>query len=183
MKLLLIESTPGNASELNQRLSAEGHEVVHCADDKGGHCRGAEYHSDCPLEGHVDLAILTREPGTPHSLSEMGSVCANRYRVPLVVVDPTQADDELPSVTVARAVANRVLETAYATAVRRELSHLPTVVEVCRRVDSVRVNVQLPVSQNNPAAISAAADRARFAVRKHDPFVQSIDVAVSCHPD
>ena len=32
MKLLLIESTPGNANEINASLLADGHEVVTCAD-------------------------------------------------------------------------------------------------------------------------------------------------------
>ena len=32
MKLLLIESTPGNANEINASLLADGHEVV-CADN------------------------------------------------------------------------------------------------------------------------------------------------------
>jgi hypothetical protein len=116
-------------------------------------------------------------------LAEMGSVCASRHRVPLVVVDPTKTEDELPSVTVAGAIANRAIESAYAAAVRRELSHLPTVVDVRRLANSVQVNVQLPASENTPAAVSAAADRARFAIRDHDPFVQRIDVSVVCQPD
>ena len=36
MKLLLIESTPGNAEEIGADLIAEGHEVVTCADEPGG---------------------------------------------------------------------------------------------------------------------------------------------------
>ena len=183
MRLLLIESTPGNASELSEQLLAEGHDIVQCTDDEGGPCRGAEHHAQCPLEQHVDLAILARHPESAHTLAEMGSVCANRHRVPLVVIDPTQTEDELPSVTVAGAIANRVVESAYAAAVRRELSNLPTIVEVRRLEDTVRVNVQLPASQNSPAALSAAADRARFAVRTHDPFVAHIDVSVVCYPD
>ncbi len=183
MRLLLIESSPNQASDLSKQLAAEGHEVVSCADAQGGPCRGTVQHTECPLEKSVDLAILAREPESPHTLAEMGSVCATRHRVPLVVVDPTQLDDELPNVTVAGAVANRVVEAAYAAAVRKELSHLPTVVEVRRRADNVRVHVQLPDSQDTPAARSSAADRARFAVRTHDPFVQSIDVSVVCYPD
>ncbi|MCE9623152.1 MAG: hypothetical protein K8R99_12480 [Actinomycetia bacterium] len=183
MKVLLIESKPSQASELNKQLAAEGHEVVHCSDDHGGPCRGVDHHAACPLEQSVDLAILTREPESPHTLAEMGSICASRHRVPLVVVDPTQIDDELPNATVAAAIANRSVESAYAAAVRRELSHLPTVVEVQRLADSVRVHLQLPASENTAAARSAAADRARFAVRAHDPFVQQIDVSVACYPD
>lgn len=183
MRLLLIESTPGNAIALSKQLSADGHDVVHCSDDKGSPCRGAEHHAQCPLERHVDLAILARQPESAHTLAEMGSVCANRHRVPLVVIDPMQAESELPSVEVAGAIANRAVESAYEAAVRRELSHLPTVIEVRRLADTVRVNVQLPASQNSPATLSAAADRARFAIRTHNPFVSHIDVSVVCYPD
>ena len=183
MKVLLIESSPSSGDEVRKQLGAEGHEVVHCTGEHGGPCRGAENHAECPLEQSVDLAILTRQPESPHTLAEMGSICAERHRVPLVVVDPTQLADKLPNVSVASAVAKRVVEAAYAAAVRRELSHLPTVVDVRRLADNVVVCVQLPASQNTPAARSAAADRARFAVRTHDPFVQSIDVSVVCYPD
>ncbi|MBI4883822.1 MAG: hypothetical protein HY826_07180 [Actinobacteria bacterium] len=183
MKLLLIESTPGNASELSAQLTADGHHVLQCADDSGGPCRGTTQHTDCPLEEHIDLAILTREHGAQHTLAEMGAVCATRHRVPSVVIDPTQIQDEMPSVTVAKAVAERAVEAGYAAAVREELAMLPAVVEVRRLPDHVQVHVQLPASQNSPAAISAAADRARAAVRAHDPFVQRIDVAIGCYPD
>ena len=177
--MLLIESSPSQASGLREQLAAEGHEVVHCSDDRGGPCRGAEHHADCPLEQSVDLAILTREPEAPQTLAEMGSICASRHRVPLVVVDPTQLRDELPNVTVAAANARRAVDSAYAAAVRRELSHLSTVVEARRTADKVQVHVQLPASQHSPAARSAVADRARFAVRTHDPFVKQIDVSVA----
>lgn len=183
MKVLLIESSPNQSGELSVQLAAEGHEVVQCTDEHGGPCRGVDHHAECPLEQHVDLAIVTREPESQHTLAEMGSVCASRHRVPVVVVDPTQLSDELPSAAVAAAVANRAIESGYAAAVRRELSHLPTVVEVQRLDDNVRVHVQIPASKDTPAARSAVGDRARFAVRTHDPFVQSIDIAVSCYPD
>lgn len=183
MKVLLIESVPKQANELNKQLVAEGHEVVHCADNYGGPCRGVDNHAECPLERSVDLAILTREEEAPHTLAEMGSVCAHRHRVPMVIVDPRQLADELPNATVAAAIANRSVESGYAAAVRRELAQLPTVVDVRRLDDSVVVHLQLPASQDTPAARSAAADRARFAVRTHDPYVQHIDISVSCFPD
>ncbi|MEQ1873324.1 MAG: hypothetical protein ABL953_06315 [Ilumatobacteraceae bacterium] len=183
MKVLLIESSPNQSGDLSDQLVSEGHEVVQCADEHGGPCRGVDHHADCPLEQGVDLAVLTREPKSPQTLTEMGSVCAQRHRVPLVVVDPSQLFDELPSVSVASALANRVVESGYAAAVRRELAHLPIVVDVSHLVDRVVVKLQLPASENTPAARSAAADRARFAVRTHDPFVQTIDISVVCYPD
>lgn len=183
MKVLLIESSPSVGDEVRKQLGAEGHEVFHCAHEDGGPCRGVDNHAECPLEQSVDLAILTRPAAASHTLAEMGSVCAERHRVPLVVVDPAELADELPTVSVAHAVAQRVVESGFAAVVRREISHLPTVVDVRRLADRVVVHVQIPASQDTPAARSAAADRARFAVRTHDPFVQTIDVSVVCHPD
>lgn len=181
MRLLLIESTPGNAREIGAHLTADGHEVVSCADEHGGPCRGATHHIACPMEQHIDLTIVAREAGSTRTLAEMGSVCATRHRVPLMEVDPLQ--DGLPSVAVAQAVAGRAVAAGYATAVRHELGHLPALVEVQRTPDRIHVSVQVPASQHTPQALSAVADRARKAVREYDPFVQGIDVSVSCYPD
>jgi hypothetical protein len=157
--------------------------VVSCTDDHGGPCKGIQIHRNCPLESKVDMAILTREPGTPRTLAEMGSVCARRHRVPLVEVDLSDVADDLPSVAVASALANRRIEAAYATAVRHALGHLPALVDVHREHDLVHVNVQVPAGMASPAQRSAVADRARHAVREHDPFVRAIDVVVVTYPD
>jgi len=183
MKLLLIESTPGNAAEIGAHLAADGHEIVTCADEHGGPCRGSTHHAECPLEDHVDLTIVAREANTPRTLAEMGSVCATRHRVPMVEVDPRQIDDELPSVEVAGAVATRAVEAAYAAAIRQELGHLPALVEVSRTPKRIHVTVQVPESQRSAMKLSAVADRARNAVRMHDPFVNGIDISVVCYPD
>ena len=184
MKLLLIESTPGNAHEIGADLIAEGHEVVTCADEHGGPCRGISQHAECPMEHHIDLTIVAREHGSAHTLDEMGSVCAMRHRVPMVEVDPRQVADELPSVKVANAVAKRAIEAGYATAVRHELGHLPALVDVERTPGRIHVSVQVPASQGaSSQQLSAVADRARHAVRAHDPYVSGIDVAVVCYPD
>ena len=182
MKLLLIESAPGNATEIGAHLMADGHEVVTCADEHGGPCRGTAQHTACPLEGHIDLTIVARGAGAPRSLAEMGSVCATRHRVPMVEVDPTQVDDELPSVNVATAVATRAVEAGYGAAIRNELGHLPALVDVTRTPGRIHVTVQVPDSQRAAMKLSAVADRARHAVRTHDPYVNAIDVSVVCSP-
>jgi len=183
MKLLLIESTPGNAATIQRDLLADGHDVVSCADEHGGPCRGTHQLAECPLEGHVDLAIVTREPGAAHTLDEMGSVCAKRHRVPLVEVDPVEPVDDLPNVDVAQALALRRVEAGYATAVRHELGNQAAIVDVHRDVDRIHVRVQLPASEAVQSTISVTADRARKAVREHDPFVKAIDVSVVSYPD
>ncbi|MEI8240449.1 MAG: hypothetical protein WCI22_13635 [Actinomycetota bacterium] len=183
MKLLLIESTPGNAAAISQNLVAEGHDLISCADEHGGPCKGTRQVDDCPMGAHIDLAIVTREPDSVHTLDEMGSVCAKRHRVPLVEVDPIHPADDLPSVDVAIALAARRVEAGYATAVRHELGHQGAIVDVHRDTDRIQVNVKLPAAECTTSRLSAVADRARMAVREHDPFVRSIDVSVVSYPD
>jgi hypothetical protein len=183
MKLLLIESTPGNATDIQSDLVAGGHEVLTCNDEHGGPCRGVEHHAHCPMEQHIDMAIVTRTPGSDHTLDEMGSVCAARHRVPMVEVDPAEVADDLPSVAVASALATRRVEAGYAAAIRQELGHVAAIVDVRRETNRIHVNVQVPASQGTPARLSAVADRARHAVREHDPFINGIDVAVVTYPD
>lgn len=183
MKLLLIESVPGQAHEIRDNLVAEGHEVVTCHDDHGGPCRGADHHDSCPLEEHVDLAIVTRTEGSERTLHEMGGVCAHRHRVPSIEVDPANLVDELPSVGVASALATRKVDAGYAMAVRQELGEMPALVHVDRHVDRIHVTVQLPASLATPSKVSHAADRARAAVRRHDPYSSVVDISVTTYPD
>jgi hypothetical protein len=183
MKLLLIESIPGNAAAIESGLVADGHEVLMCTDEHGGPCRGIEHHRDCPMEQHIDMAIVTREPGSTRTLAEMGSVCATRHHVPLVEVDPDDVIDDLPSVAVASALGTRRVEAGFAAAIRLELGHIAALVDVRREPNLIHVNVQVPASQATPSRLSAIADRARHAVREHDPYVKGIDVAVVSYPD
>jgi hypothetical protein len=183
MKLLLIESTPGIATAIESELLADGHEVLNCNDDHGGPCRGTEHHAQCPMEQHIDMAIVTRTLGSQRTLNEMGSVCASIHRVPLVEVDPDDLDDDLPSVRVVQAVATCRVEAGYAKAIRHELASIAAIVDVRRDSGRIHVTVQVPSSQATAARVSSVADRARHAVREHDQFVGVIDVAVVTYPD
>ncbi len=183
MKLLLIESAPGSASSVHQHLVSEGHEVLSCNDHDGGPCRGVADHAQCPLHDHVDLAVVARPHDESHTLNEMGAVCAAQHRVPMVEVDPAWADDEMPSVSVAGALATRRVEAAYAAAVKHELSDslgdTGCEVVVSRRPNRVHVAVHLAPNDLTTNQMATVADRARHAVRTHDPFVAGIDVSVA----
>lgn len=183
MKLLLIESTPGNSATLRSSLEAAGHDVASCNDERGGPCKGSAHHRDCPLGEHIDMAIVAREPGSAHSLHEMGGVCAQGHRVPLVEVNPFDAADGLPSVPVANALATRRVEEGYAHAVRTVITGIPVMVDVRREPDRIHATVQMPASAADRASMTYAADRARAAIREHDPFVSCIDVSVVTYPD
>lgn len=170
MRLLLIESTPGNAREINDRLTAAGHEVVMCADAHGP-CRGVTHHEDCPIEHHTDLTLVAREAGTSRSLDEMGSVCSARHHIPVVELDPRDPD-AVRDLPVTHALASRAVRAAYANAVRSEIREAEVTIE--RSPDLVHVTLRVPPGTN----VSAVADRARKVVREHDPYVRGIDVSV-----
>ena len=183
MRLLLVEATPGNSASLRSGLEAEGHEVLSCTDRRGGPCRGVADHADCPMGAPVDMAIVAREPGSAHSLHEMGGVCAQGHRVPLVEVNPFDEADGLPSLAAASAMATAHVEQAYAAAIRSEIDSLPVMVDVRREPNRIHATVQVPASAVDRASMTWAADRARAAIRRHDPFISCIDVSVVTYPD
>ena len=177
MDVLLIESSPGIAASLQHRLIRDGHDVVSCNDSHGGPCRGVERSESCPLEQHIDIAVLARERDTAPSINEMGSVCALRHRVPLVTLYPGDEFGPGVSTEIAAAVARRELEAGYVAAIRRQLGHIVGDITVVR--EHSRIHATLAVSEvANAQAITWIADRAREAIRDHDRHTPVIDVSI-----
>ena len=177
MDVLLIESSPGIAASLQHRLIRDGHDVVSCNDSHGGPCRGVERNESCPLERHIDIAVLARERDAAPSLNEMGSVCALRHRVPLVTLYPGDEFGPGASTEIAAAVARRELEAGYVAAIRRQLGHIVGDITVVR--EHSRIHATLAVSEvANAQAINWIADRARDAVREHDRHTPVIDISI-----
>jgi hypothetical protein len=177
MDVLLIESSPGIASTLQHRLVRDGHAVISCNDSHGGPCRGVESNGSCPLDQHIDVAVLARERDAEPSLNEMGSVCALRHRVPLVTLYPGDEFGPGPSTEIASAVARREVEAGYVAVVRRELGHVVDDITVLR--EHQRVHVTLTVARSTARqAVSKLADRARHAVREHDRNTPVVDISV-----
>ena len=177
MDVLLIESSPGIASTLQHRLIRDGHDVTSCNDSHGGPCRGVESNNSCPLDQHIDVAVLARERGAAPSLNEMGSVCALRHRVPLVTLYPGDEFGPGPSTEVAAAVARREVEAGYVAAVRRELGHGVEDITVLR--EHQRVHVTLTVAKSTAGhLLSMLVDRARHAVREHDRNTPVVDISI-----
>jgi hypothetical protein len=177
MEVLLIESSPGVAATLQHRLVRDGHDVISCNDSHGGPCKGVESDEICPMTQHIDVAILARERDAAPSLNEMGSICAQRHRVPLVTLYPGDEFGPGSSTEIAAAVARREIEAGYVAAVRRELGHDVGDITVLR--EHQRVHVAVSVAQPRTAQeMSRLADRARKAVRDHDPHTPVIDISV-----
>lgn len=105
LDVLVLESRRGAAAAAAQELARAGHRVHRChhpADD-GFPCIGLA-DGDCPLDGHVDVAVLARENGGPQPTPlEDGVSCALRAGVPLVEVGPADEDDPYDEWLTARA--------------------------------------------------------------------------------
>jgi hypothetical protein len=177
MDVLVIESSPGIATTLQNRLTRDGHEVISCNDWRGGPCKGVESNDSCPLSNHIDLAILARERGASPSLNEMGSVCARQHRVPLVTLYPGDEFGPGASTEVAAAVARREVEAAYVAAIRRQLRHGVDDIAVQREYQRVHVTITVDKAMS-AQTICRLVDRARQAIRHHDAHTPTIDISV-----
>ena len=177
MDVLLIESSPGIAETLQHRLRRDGHTVVSCNDSHGGPCKGVESNDSCPLDAHIDVAVLARQRGAEPSLNEMGSVCAARRRIPVVTLYPGDEFGPGASADVAAAMARRQVEAGYAAAVRRQLGHAVGDIKVMR--EHQRVHVTFTVQEVASAqAVALLADRVRDAVREYDRTTPVVDISV-----
>jgi hypothetical protein len=136
-----------------------------------------ESSESCPLDQHLDIAVLARERGAAPSINEMGSVCALRHRVPLVTLYPGDEFGPGASTEIAAAVARREVEAGYVAAIRRQLGHIVGDITAVREHN--RIHVTLTVAEvANAQAISMIADRARQAVREHDRHTPVVDISV-----
>jgi hypothetical protein len=174
----LIEPNPGVESVIATRLVASGHELRRCFDEvDDGPCRGVRDDARCPMHHPIDLTVVVRDMDAPASLREMGAVCGERHRVPVVRVLPHDATDIAAVVRTAAANGRDQLEARDASVVRVALAGHNARVEAQRDAGNVRVSVHLP-SPISSRLRSALADRARHALRTYDPFVRTIDIAI-----
>jgi hypothetical protein len=195
MRVLILESHPGVASDAVGELRAAGHTIARC--DSADHrfpCRGLSAGGECPLDEHVDVAVLVQELGTHHV--EHGAICAARSRVPVLRVDP--ADVGRPSLNTwttaagpdllseceraardggahVRAVAERL--TGLGVLEESDLGHGGTVViDVTREADRLRMTIDLAgAALDREAEIVRAAS---LALRDFDGRPAVIDVVV-----
>ena len=177
MDVLVIESSPGIATTLQHRLTRDGHEVISCNDSHGGPCRGVESNQSCPMEQHIDVAVLARQRDAAPSLNEMGAVCAKRHHVPLVTLYPGDEFGPGVSTEIAAAVARREVEAGYVAAIRRQLRHGVDDIAVTREFQRVHVTITVTTAMS-AQTIGRLADRARQAVREYDSHTPVIDVSV-----
>lgn len=95
LDVLVLENRRGVGDEAVRSLEAAGHTVHRChdADDRGFPCRGVLDPDGCPIDGHVDVAVLVRRSVTPRPTPlEDGVSCAVRAGVPIVEEGPEALD-------------------------------------------------------------------------------------------
>jgi hypothetical protein len=187
MRVLLVESTPGHAVEVEKWLRDEGHSVSHCFDVPVAFaCRGADDRADCPLDRPADVAVLVRDlDGHGRTLTEMGAVCSMKHRIPVVeITEPHrgQLDTTLRS---ALAAADDGGTVGYERAALAGLVDAPGLgrhevlgVVVTRDDGHVRADVRV-ATHVDQARIPTLVDRVARALRRHDPYASVIDVGVS----
>lgn len=179
MKLLVVESRSGIATELIEQLQQARHEVVMCADEQSdGPCRSVRAPADCPLNSHVDLCVVVRASDESDSLLEMGAICAERHRTAVVRADSAHVPNADLFVRRAVAAGRDIAEAEYASVVRVALSDSEATVEAERSPGRVLIRIVLP-DRFDRAQRAALADRARAVIRDFDVFVPTIDIAIS----
>ena len=200
MRILMLESHPGVASAAVAQLTEVGCTIVRCdTADRRYPCRGLADGGECPLDEHVDVAVLVQEIGTHHV--EHGAVCAVRSRVPVVAVDGADGADlanrfpirswtsvagsELVDACAeaardghahTRAVADRLVALGVLTPAELARPGGSVAIDVARGANRLQMTIELadPVRDRETEIVRAAAQ----ALRDFDHRPAVIDVAV-----
>lgn len=147
LDVLLIESHPGVGDASARVLTESGHRVHRCHQpgDSDWVCIGLTDPSACPVEGHIDSAVLARAPGTTGRTDhEDGVRCAIRAGVPLVEVSADETEEMTSgeySPWVSLHTHAGALDAACHAAV--SLSHQPIVDDILERVTPLIADVGL----------------------------------------
>ena len=117
--VLLLESGPDAGDAAVERLTAGGHRVHRCyADAEATRCAALEDRGRCPIDDHIDVAVLVRQTLEPvPTPRESGVACARRAHIPIVEEAP-DADVAAPWVTTHVPPGDPGLADATETAVR-----------------------------------------------------------------
>jgi hypothetical protein len=197
MRILMLESHPGVANAAVTRLTEAGCTIERCdTADRRFPCRGLAVGGECPLDEHVDVAVLVQEIGTHHV--EHGAVCAARSRVPVVEVDRADDPKRFPIRSWTSVAGSDLIDAceeaasdgrAHAQAVEDRLSVLGVVtpaelerpggtvaIDVTRGANRLRMTIELADSvRDREAEIVRAAAQ---SLRDFDRRPAVIDIAV-----
>jgi hypothetical protein len=194
----MLESHPGVGRDAELELLGAGHSIVRCdTAERRYPCAGLAGGA-CPLDHHVDVAVLAQEVGTTHV--EHGAVCAARVRVPVVEVGTFQPTPHQPIAmwsyshpddlleeceraasdgrAHAEAVVGRLLETGVLWPI--EVERGIVALTVGRADNRLLMTIELSGSARSRRAEIVRA--ATEALRRFDPRPPVIDIAVRLLP-
>ena len=102
LNVLLVETGPHDGDRAAAQLRQAGHVVHRCYDEDAADfpCHALVEPDTCPLDGHIDVAVLARRPHEPlPTRREEGIACAIRAGVPIVEEGSERMDPFAPWVT------------------------------------------------------------------------------------
>lgn len=200
MRVLVLESEPGAATDAVVELEANGHAVLRCHESGAAAfpCAGLARDGGCPLDGEgVDVAISVRpHGGADPTPTEDGIACALRARVPVLVagagaVNPYAefGGTEIGAAELSDAIAEVVrdarpehsriaLEALRASLAANGVTERGANARVWRNRSGLHAVLELDESVPTKAR-DIVAVRVTGALRAHDPNAAQIDVSVA----
>lgn len=185
LDVLVIESHPGAADRAIGELTDAGHAVHRCHESaRAFPCAGVEGEHRCPVDGHVDVALLVRRGVVPSPTPfEDGVPCALRAGIP-VVEHGTDLHDPYVEHLSARVRADESVPEACGRAVDEAMRPLAARVEAAL-VPFLRANgladdaVDVELEAHRDALrvhLSARGDQAIGALLTGQLSVKAVDV-------
>jgi hypothetical protein len=162
LDILMLESHAHAGDDVTVALEAAGHRVVGCYDDPEVPfpCRGLIEPDGCPLDGHIDVAVLAQRGRDPWPTAlESGVRCAIRAGLP-VVESGTGAFDPYHHWVSARVPINGEIATACTDAVDRRF-------DLLREMIGVRIEKLLDAQEVDASSVISWFDEADAGLDVH----------------
>lgn len=201
MRILLMETNPGDGDGIARELTSSGHEVSRCHDpgEAPFPCHALVDGEDCPLDHEdVQAAVLVRGAGGPagRSAGEDGVRCALRRQIPVVLAGEaegsTYRDWAVSTVPQSEQVVGEVEAAAAAPLVRHQEAALRSLRAVLMQHDLDATRAAATVHRDGSDIVVSlrtglelekqvaemCSVRAMGAVRDLDPFSRKINVSI-----
>ena len=173
LDVLVVENRNGAADAAVRTLEAAGHRVHRCHSpgDRGFPCRGVADPEGCPIDGHIDVAVLVRRKVTPRPTPlEDGVSCALRAGVPIVEDGPAALDPFEPW------IADRVRpdgDVVVACALAADRAFDPLREKVRSKIAPLLVAAGI-----DPALVGCDVDPTALALRVHLDLPVAVDTGL-----
>jgi hypothetical protein len=173
LDVLMLESHAHAGDDAATALEDAGNRVVWCYDnaEEPFPCRGLAEPGGCPLDGHVDVAVLAQRGRDPWPTAlESGVRCAIRAEVP-VIESGTGAFDPYGTWISARIPINGDVVGACEAAVERRF-------DVLRELIDERIAKLLDVEEIDPASTTCWFDETATSLDVHLELPASVSKGI-----